>query len=275
MNPAHWQISAGTLAEAWRPAGFVLAAVVSAWVLSDALRRRLGVFAVSAWTLLNLFFAPVVLPLYLIARRSTRRKYPATESGDAMPPAAETIAESSGASAATAATDALMEDAWSARRRPRWPLALPPLYLLLLILPGALYFYLDYESVDAHLARASQAKIVGRHERAIGEYRAALALEDDAHTRKLLGIELDGAGRTPEALDAYRAAARGGEPDELLPFRIAAALDALGRATEAAPAYQNFLQSRLCARRSADSRCGQAQGRLQTLSIPSVATPPR
>ncbi len=231
MDIRSWQISSATLADGLRPVSFALAVMLSTWVLSDARRRGLSVFAVTVWTLLVLLLTPVLLPLYFIAR---------------------TFASKSAA----------VEARHAAKRMKRdfvWPL----LYAATLAALGAGYFYLDYKSLDAHLARASQARLSDQHERAIREYRSALVSEDDPHTRKLLGIELLDMGRAAEALAEFRAAESAGEPDELLSFRIASALDALGRTTEAAPAYQKFLQSRACTQTLPDRNCEQAYTRLQ------------
>jgi tetratricopeptide (TPR) repeat protein len=133
--------------------------------------------------------------------------------------------------------------------------ALPSLYAAALLGCGALYFYADYRSTDARLARARQARIDGRHEGALEEYRAALRQADDPHVRKILGLELSKAGRWEEALGELRAAERGGEPDDALPFHVATALAALDRPAEARDEYRKFLQSRLCAQAPPDSRC--------------------
>jgi hypothetical protein len=77
----------------------------------------------------------------------------------------------------------------------------------------ALYFYRDNQSVDAHLARATQAKLVDDHVTAIREYRRALAIENDAHIHKLLAVELAQTGDLNGASVEYRLAQQGGEPD--------------------------------------------------------------
>ncbi|HEX7173882.1 MAG TPA: hypothetical protein VF240_01175 [Pyrinomonadaceae bacterium] len=77
--------------------------------------------------------------------------------------------------------------------------------------------------------------------------------------RKLLGLELSKAGRWEEALAELLAAERGGEPDDLIHFHIAAALAATGRTTEAASEYQRFLQAPACARALPDPRCDAAR----------------
>jgi hypothetical protein len=93
----------------------------------------------------------------------------------------------------------------------RWRYSLPLLYAAILLSAIGLYVYFDSRSVDAHLARATRAKLVDDHNTAIREYRQALALEDSAHTHKLLAIELANAGCTEEANAEFRLAEQGGE----------------------------------------------------------------
>jgi tetratricopeptide (TPR) repeat protein len=255
------------------PLLFVFAALASAWVFHDA-RRRFPLYAVAAWAFATLISAPVVLPLYLIARTFT----PLTSAKDA---AAETTAteetgvaglEETGAANIVAAGVEISDDTGEhVNTEPSQPTRAPLrlkryapslLYAFALLSAGALYFYRDYRSFDAHLARAANARLRGRRDIAIREYRAALRLSDDAHTHKLLAVQLAEDGQTEAALDAFRAAERGGEPDELIPYRIAYALDALGRAGEAAGEYRKFLQGSSCARPSPDTRCAEASARL-------------
>jgi tetratricopeptide (TPR) repeat protein len=282
---AEWQISAGFLAELARPALFATAALASAGVLADS-RRHFRPRAVALWTAFTLFLPHVTLPLYLIARSCARppataaEEAPPSASADAndednetndLSPAAttDTVDDHTVAVAPPGAsygvTDGITDKAAgspsatskSQSPRPRFArrLALPLLYAAALLGAGALYFYADYQSADAHLARARQAKLDRRGERAVLEYRAALRREDDPHVRKLLGLELSKAGRWEEALAELRAAERGGEPDDLLPFHIATALAALDRPSEASDHYRKFLQSQLCAQTPPDRRC--------------------
>jgi tetratricopeptide (TPR) repeat protein len=93
----------------------------------------------------------------------------------------------------------------------RWRYTLPLLYATVSLSLIGIYFYLDSRSVDAHLARATQAKLVEDSNTAITEYRKALALEDDPHTHKLLAIELANAGQVEEAMSEFRIAEQRGE----------------------------------------------------------------
>ena len=88
----------------------------------------------------------------------------------------------------------------------RWRYLLPLVYAAIALLVIGAYFYFDSRSVDAHLARATQAKLIEDSTTAIREYRAALALEDNPHTHKLLAIELANAGFVSEAVSEFRLA---------------------------------------------------------------------
>lgn len=88
----------------------------------------------------------------------------------------------------------------------RWRYTLPLLYAVIALSAIGIFFYFDSRTVDAHLARATRAKLVYDHSTAIREYRQALALEDNPHTHKLLAIELANAGYTEEAKAEFRLA---------------------------------------------------------------------
>ncbi|HEV2880300.1 MAG TPA: hypothetical protein VGX24_03245 [Pyrinomonadaceae bacterium] len=286
MTP-RWQISAGEISEWLSPLLFAFAVLVSAWVLHDARRQRLPLYAVAAWTLATLIYAPVVLPLYLIAR--TFKLSPAAADGDApesipdeeivAADVRETSRETSAADLTeTGATDIIPTRARisddpgeqtantspKARASFRFKRYAPPLiYACLLLSIGAIYFYRDYHSFEAHLARAANARLRSRRDATIHEYRAALRLVDDAHTHKLLAVQLAEDGQTEAALAELRAAERSGEPDETLTLRIASTLDALGRPAEAVKEYRKFLQSSSCAGPSPDARCAEASARVR------------
>jgi tetratricopeptide (TPR) repeat protein len=131
----------------------------------------------------------------------------------------------------------------------------------------AVYLYRDQHSVDAHLASAAQAKVSGERMGTIDAYRAALKLEDNAHTRKLLAIELANEGDWTEALFQFREAEQDGENDDSLSLNIARMLDILNLPNQAAVEYQRFLLSRACTPPLPDDRCALANARVQaTLS---------
>lgn len=233
------QLSVGRLAEFLPPAAYALSAVASALVLADARRRSLGPFAAAAWAVFSFLFPHVAVPLYLLSRLYSRRAGTVPEEADE-----ET-------------TDKAAEDAPRPPRRLLTPL--PLVYAAALLAFGALYFYLDYRSADARLARAEGAKLEGRTERAVAEYRAALRLREDPHVRKLLGLELVRMNRWDEALTEFQAAARGGEPDDALHLHTAAALSAAGRPSEATDEYRLFLQTPTCTQATPDPRCAAAR----------------
>jgi tetratricopeptide (TPR) repeat protein len=240
---SRWQISAGQLFELMLPVSFALTTLLSTWVLASARKFRFSAAMTTLWTLGTLFFPFITLPLYLIARSSRRQKE--KEGGeqksenDSAPPTNQPSA-------------------------PSFPLRrlLPLGYLMIMLSLGALYFYTDSRSVDAHLMRANQARVRDQRERVIAEYRAALRLEDDAHTHNLLGRELLGAGRFTEALVELQAAERMGEPDDELPYNIAEALDKLNRRAEAKKEYERFLGGLLCSEAPPDRRCAVARQRV-------------
>jgi hypothetical protein len=122
-------------------------------------RKRFPLYAAFAWTLGTLFLPLVVLPGYLSVILLWR----------------------------------------PAVRSRRWRMLLPLAYGVIVIAILAVYFYVDRQSVDAHLARAVEAKLIDDHATAIREYRRALELEENPHTRKLLAVELALAGQLTEA----------------------------------------------------------------------------
>lgn len=236
-----WQISADALFESLRPVSFMLAALLSAGVLADSRRRGFSIFTVALWTLATLFFPHIVLPLYLAALIMFPRS----------PERVDTTRDVSARRVRSVISR----------------LVAPAIYLLAVVTLGAFYFYLDSRSVDGLLARANEAKLVGLRDETIRALRAALAVEDDPHTHKLLGIELAAAGRFEEALNELRAAERGGEPDDKLSYHIAATLDALNRPNEAVTSYRRFLQTDLCVQKLPAAECLAADARLRAAQI--------
>ncbi|MCA1593216.1 MAG: hypothetical protein LC754_11315 [Acidobacteria bacterium] len=258
---AGWQVSAGDFSELLRPASYLLATFASAWALSRLRRRGTGTpaaVAVALTVFASTFLFPlVVLPL-LAAWELLR--------SDARLPTRERVAEPKPALdevMSSVADDSADRDEKQGRTRRDFASSL--LYAALLLSAGAFFFYRDYQTVDAHLARAERSKLHERGEQTIREYRAALKLEDDPHTHKLLGLEFARAGRAEESLAEFLAAKRGGEPDETLSYRIASELELLGHTSEAADAYQKFLQSRVCARTPPGALCNAAETRSREL----------
>ena len=216
-------ISAGELFDLIRPAVLVLSALISTWVFASA-RKHFSFFIALLWSLATFFLTLIVLPLYLIALL-IRRRTPAS-------------------------------------RPLRWKLIGPLIYGLLITGGIGLYLYNQGRGVDVHLARAAHAKIRGHRAKTIAEYKAALAVEDDPHTRKLLGFELFDAGYWTEALSELRQAEQRGEPDDLMILRIAALLDVLNQPAQARLEYQRFLESSLCIQAVPDKRCEIARKRV-------------
>ncbi len=142
----------------------------------------------------------------------------------------------------------------------KWRYLLPLLYAAISLSAIGIFFYLDSRSVDAHLARATQAKLVEDSYTAIREYRKALALENDPHTRKLLAIELENAGRVEEAISEFRIAQQGGEPDDLIHYHLALLLVRLNQTSEAKSEFQKFVLTKTCT--EIDKRCEDARQRL-------------
>lgn len=264
---SRWQISAGELSEWLPPLLYAAAVLLSAWVLTDARRRGFSFYAVALWTLATLISTPVFLPLYLITRIFTRKRDAPPQTLQASTPLADTSDAADSPAHASVSDDADAQALAQTTKDTPSPvprrLALPLVYALALLSTGALYFYRDYHSFEAHLARATNARLLNQRAATLREYRAALRLSDDAHTHKLLAVQLAEDGQTEAALAEFRAAERLGEPDALLPYHIAHALDALGRPEEADLEYQKFTQGSLCAEASPDARCAEASARVQ------------
>jgi tetratricopeptide (TPR) repeat protein len=218
----NWQISAGELFELLRPAALVASALLSTWVVASARRWRINFLFTLAWALGTFLLPFVILPLYLIVRFAAKRRATSPD------PKATPVA---------------------------YRFILPASYSLLLLSLTGVYLYRDYHSLDAHLARASQATVMNRCQDAIREYRSALVLEDNPHTHKLLGIALAEDRKWAEALREFRTAESGGEPDELMAFRIGQALESLGNHEEAKQEFERFLSSPLCTQPLRDFRC--------------------
>ena len=219
-----FDISAGEFFELIRPAVLVLSALVSVWVLASA-RRRFAPTVAVLWALATLFFPLIFLPLYLILRfvRKRRSLVPQTEDEKLV-----------------------------------WRITIPLAYAVIVLSLIGFYLYREQMSVDAHLARAAQARVRGDRVRTIAEYHAALRQEDDPHTHKLLAIELADAGDRSEALSEFRRAEQGGEPDDMMAYRMGMLLDSTNNPNEARLQYQKFLASKACTQPLPDSLCSMA-----------------
>ncbi len=237
-------ISAGESFDLIRPAVLVLSALVSIWVVVSA-RKRFTLYLATAWALGTLVFPLIVFPLYLIARFVRKRRVPASDSEDAR------------------------LDASASRSTLKWRIAAPLTYAAVILSAIGVYLYRDHQSVDAHLARAAQARVSGDRGRTIAEYRAALKNDNNPHTHKLLAIELADAGYFTEGLSEFYLAEQGGEPDSLISFRVAKLLDSLQQASRARLEYQRFLQSTVCTQALPDNRCDAARQRISALTVSS------
>jgi tetratricopeptide (TPR) repeat protein len=261
-----WSISAGELFELTRPASFALSALISTWVFASARRRGFPLYAALAWALTTLFYTLIILPIYLIVRASRRRTERSAQKQrqeDTDSPFIDSSLESTSEPISESTAESISGTP-QPERKLRLRFMLPLLYLLAVVSLGALFYYMDLQTIDAHLARANRARLLGQRDKTIREYRAALKLEDNAHTHNLLGIELAAGNQLEEALAEFRAAERENEPDDALFYRIATTLDALNRTSEAAPEYQKFLGTRLCTQSYPDPQCAAARARVES-----------
>lgn len=221
-------ISAGEFFDLIWPVVLVLSALISTWVLASA-RKRFPFYQSLLWALGTLFFPLIVLPLYFVAFLVIKR-----------------------------------ETTTTGRRAPKdrtWRFSLPLLYAAIVLCSIGIYIYRDTRSVDAHLSRATHDKINDEMGKTIQEYEAALALEDNPHTHKLLAIELAEAGYWTDAISEFRLAQRGGEPDDSIHFRLGVLLDKLGQPGQARLEYKEFLNTPACTHEPEDVRCEAAEQR--------------
>jgi tetratricopeptide (TPR) repeat protein len=143
----------------------------------------------------------------------------------------------------------------------KWRYTLPLLYATLVFSAIGIFYYLDDRSVDAHLARATQARLVEDSGTAIREYREALALEDDPHIHKLLAIQLANSGYVSEAISEFRLAQQGDDPDDSINYSLGLLLERMNLTNQAAMEFQQFLASQTC--QQPDARCEAARERLE------------
>jgi tetratricopeptide (TPR) repeat protein len=189
-------------------------------------RKRFPLAAALGWTLGTLLLPLVVLPIYLAVLLLWRRPV----------------------------------------RRPPRRFVVPLIYGAVVIVAISVYFYVNNQSVDAHLARATEAKLNDDTAAAIREYRRALELEENPHTRKLLAIQLAQAGYLTDAISEFRLAQEGGEPDDTIHFDVGVLLQRLEQNGQARLEFQEFLLSPECMQ--FDSRCDSARERIKTMNLP-------
>ena len=224
-------ISPGEFFDLIRPAALVISALLSTAVLASA-RKNFTLPIAASWALGSLFFPLIVFPLYLSVLWMRK-------GGQTFTPSVKDT---------------------------RGKFVIPLLYAFVVLSLIGLYLLRDYRSLDAHLARAKQARVANKRDTTIKEYQAALKIEDNPHTHKLLGIELAESGDFTGALSEFRRAEEAGEPDDSIPFRIGVLLDALNHRQEAELEYQRFLNRKACTEPLQDYRCMAARNRLQDKS---------
>jgi len=214
-------MSAGELFDLIHPAVVVVSAVISTWVLTSA-RKRFPLY-ISLLLAAGTFFLPlVVVPLYLIVLFFSYQK----------------------------------------QTRPiRGRFVLPCVYLGIILTSFAVYRYLDERSVDAHLSRASYAKIHSDPLTAIQEFREALKQEDNAHTHKLLAATLDECGYVTEAITEYRTAELMGERDDTIHYHLAVLLERIDHKGESILEYKKLLASEMCLQ--VDNLCETARQKIE------------
>jgi tetratricopeptide (TPR) repeat protein len=228
-------MSAGEFFDLIRPAVLLVSAVISTWVLASA-RKRFPFYQSLLWALGTLFFPLIILPLYLIALLVKKPQLAAIAGNPYSGSSANLVI---------------------------WRFIGPLLYALIVFCFIGIYLYRDHASVDAHLARAVQARLDGNPARTISEYKQALALEDNPHTHKLLAIELADVGSRTDAILQFRLALDGSEPDDSIHFRLGTLLDQENHQGEAALEYKEFLSTKACTQEPVDVRCENARQRVR------------
>ena len=218
-------MSAGELFDLIYPTVVVISAVISTWVLTSA-RKRFPLY-ISLFLAAVTFFLPlIVVPLYLI----------------------------------------LLFFSYPKHTRPiRGRFIVPCIYLGVILTSFAVYRYLDEQSVDAHLSRASFAKLHSDPLTAIQEFREALKLEDNAHTHKLLAATLEECGYVTEAITEYRTAELGGERDDAINYHLAILLERINHKGESILEFKKFVESETCLQ--IDSRCESARQRIEDAEL--------
>ena len=216
-------ISAGELFDLIRPATTFLSILASTLILASA-RKRFAFHIAIFWAGVALFLPLVIVPIYLITILLIR--------SEAVYPIQGRI-------------------------------IFPTVYLVITLAVFVVYEYQDLHSVDAHLARATFAKVNSDQITAIQQYRQALQIEENPHTHKLLALSLMEAGMNTEAISEFRLAERGDEPDDLIPLNVGYLLEKSGLKDEAVLEYKKFLTTKSCLK--VDARCDSARETLRRL----------
>ena len=187
-------------------------------------RRRFNTYVALAWAAGTLFLPLIVFPLYLALLLLWRRPISS----------------------------------------PRLKYSLPLIYALSILTVLCLYFYHDYQSVDAHLARATQARLIYDRGKTISELQRALELEENPHIHKLLAIEFSEAGYWSEAISEYRLAEAGGEPDDSIHFQLGVLFERINQLGQAQLEYKQFVTSQACS--TQNRLCDSARQRLLAIA---------
>jgi hypothetical protein len=227
-------MSAGEFFDLIRPSAFLVSTLISTWVLAAA-RKHFPFYQSLLWAIGTLFFPLIVLPLYFVALLLKRRKPAATSSDLHSVLPSNTV---------------------------KWRYAGVLVYAVVVFSATGLYLYRENETADAHLARATRAKLKGNKAGTISEYKKSLQLEDDPHTHKLLAIELADSGYWTDAISQFRFAEAGGEPDDTIHFHLGSLLDQINHQGEATLEYEKFLSTKTCRQEPVDVRCDATRARL-------------
>lgn len=217
-------MSAGEIFDLIRPAAIVLSIFLSTWILISA-RKRYPLHTAILWAGLALFLPVLVIPLYLVSLLLWQR-----------------------------------QRAGSVRGR----FIIPTIYLTGMLGIFAAHEYAQSRSVDSYLSAAAFAKVSSDHLTAIKAYRQALLLEDDPHTHKLLAMSLMEAGFYNEAVNEFRAAEVGGEPDDAIHLYLGDLLSKKNQKEESIKEYERFLTSKTCL--EVDSRCDSAREMIRRIA---------
>jgi tetratricopeptide (TPR) repeat protein len=214
-------MSAGELFDLVWPVVSVLSALVATATLASA-RKRFPLYKALLIAIAIFFFPLIALPLYLAVLLFWKRQ---------------------------------KIDPIKAR------FIVPLIFLAVILTSLAVLKYLEDRSVDAHLSRAALAKVNNNPKAAIRDYREALKLEENPHTRKLLAFVLAEAGNLSEAIAELRIARNGGEPDDAIEYHLGVLLERANKKDESIIEFKKFRASATC--QKIDARCEDARQRIE------------